>query len=187
MRSILGGHPFVSASRNRRADSPRNIRLFHKNESPSSDDRPTQQAALSHPAGPTTAARMDKFTRQWPRPNRPARHDRQAERGPEAIEAILGDRIVPGDVVLIRFEGPRGAPGMQEMLYPTSYLKSKGLGKTCALITEGRFSDGSSGLCIGHISPEAAEAGAIALVEEGDTIEIDIPSASSASTYPTQN
>ena len=92
-----------------------------------------------------------------------------------AVEAILGDKIVPGDVVLIRYEGPRGGPGMQEMLYPTSYLKSKGLGKSCALITDGRFSGGSSGLCIGHISPEAAEAGAIALVEEGDTIEIDIP------------
>src|ERR1019366_4079264 len=75
----------------------------------------------------------------------------------------------------IRYEGPRGGPGMQEMLYPTSYLKSKGLGKDCALITDGRFSGGSSGLCIGHISPEAAEGGALALVEEGDTIEIDIP------------
>ena len=92
-----------------------------------------------------------------------------------AVEAILGDKIVPGDVVLIRYEGPRGGPGMQEMLYPTSYLKSKGLGKSCALITDGRFSGGSSGLCIGHISPEAAEAGAIAMVEEGDTIQIDIP------------
>ena len=92
-----------------------------------------------------------------------------------AVEAILGDKIVPGDVVLIRYEGPRGGPGMQEMLYPTSYLKSKGLGKVCALITDGRFSGGSSGLCIGHISPEAAEGGSLALVEEGDTIEIDIP------------
>jgi len=92
-----------------------------------------------------------------------------------AVEAILGDQIVPGDVVVIRYEGPRGGPGMQEMLYPTSYLKSKGLGKVCALITDGRFSGGSSGLCLGHISPEAAEGGAIALVEEGDTIEIDIP------------
>lgn len=92
-----------------------------------------------------------------------------------AVEAILGDKIVPGDVVLIRYEGPRGGPGMQEMLYPTSYLKSKGLGKSCALVTDGRFSGGSSGLCIGHISPEAAEGGAIALVEEGDTIQIDIP------------
>jgi dihydroxy-acid dehydratase len=92
-----------------------------------------------------------------------------------AVEAILGDRIVPGDVVLIRYEGPRGGPGMQEMLYPTSYLKSKGLGKKCALVTDGRFSGGSSGLSIGHISPEAAEGGAIALVEEGDAIEIDIP------------
>jgi dihydroxy-acid dehydratase len=92
-----------------------------------------------------------------------------------AVEAILGDKIVPGDVVLIRYEGPKGGPGMQEMLYPTSYLKSKGLGKVCALITDGRFSGGSSGLCIGHISPEAAEGGSLALVEEGDSIEIDIP------------
>ena len=92
-----------------------------------------------------------------------------------AVEAILGDRIRPGDVVVIRYEGPRGGPGMQEMLYPTSYLKSKGLGKDCALITDGRFSGGTSGLSIGHISPEAAEGGSIALVEEGDMIEIDIP------------
>jgi dihydroxy-acid dehydratase len=92
-----------------------------------------------------------------------------------AVEAILGDKIHPGDVVLIRYEGPRGGPGMQEMLYPTSYLKSKGLGKVCALITDGRFSGGSSGLCLGHISPEAAEGGALALVEESDRIEIDIP------------
>jgi dihydroxy-acid dehydratase len=92
-----------------------------------------------------------------------------------AVEAILGDKVVPGDVVLIRYEGPKGGPGMQEMLYPTSYLKSKGLGKACALITDGRFSGGTSGLAIGHISPEAAEGGALALVEEGDLIEIDIP------------
>ena len=92
-----------------------------------------------------------------------------------AVEAILADRIQPGDVVLIRYEGPRGGPGMQEMLYPTSYLKSKKLGKACALITDGRFSGGTSGLSIGHISPEAAEKGAIALVEEGDAIVIDIP------------
>jgi dihydroxy-acid dehydratase len=92
-----------------------------------------------------------------------------------AVEAILGDRIQPGDVVLIRYEGPKGGPGMQEMLYPTSYLKSKGLGKTCALITDGRFSGGTSGLSIGHCSPEAAEGGNIGLVEEGDIIEIDIP------------
>ncbi len=93
----------------------------------------------------------------------------------DAVQAILGDKVVPGDVVLIRYEGPKGGPGMQEMLYPTSYLKSKGLGKVCALITDGRFSGGSSGLCIGHISPESAEGGSLALVEEGDTIEIDIP------------
>jgi dihydroxy-acid dehydratase len=92
-----------------------------------------------------------------------------------AVDGILGGRVAPGDVVLIRYEGPRGGPGMQEMLYPTSYLKSKGLGKACALVTDGRFSGGSSGLSIGHVSPEAAEGGAIGLVEEGDTIEIDIP------------
>jgi len=92
-----------------------------------------------------------------------------------AVEAILGDKVVAGDVVVIRYEGPRGGPGMQEMLYPTSYLKSKGLGKECALLTDGRFSGGTSGLSIGHASPEAAEGGAIGLVEEGDTIEIDIP------------
>jgi dihydroxy-acid dehydratase len=91
------------------------------------------------------------------------------------VEAILNDEIVPGDVVVIRYEGPRGGPGMQEMLYPTSYLKSKDLGKECALLTDGRFSGGTSGLSIGHASPEAAEGGAIGLVEEGDTIEIDIP------------
>ena len=82
---------------------------------------------------------------------------------------------MPGDIVLIRYEGPKGGPGMQEMLYPTSYLKSKGLGKVCALVTDGRFSGGTVGLSIGHVSPEAAEGGAIGLVEEGDTIEIDIP------------
>jgi dihydroxy-acid dehydratase len=92
-----------------------------------------------------------------------------------AVAAILGDAVQPGDVVIIRYEGPRGGPGMQEMLYPTSYLKSKGLGKACALITDGRFSGGTSGLSIGHVSPEAAEGGAIGLVEEGDMIDIDIP------------
>ncbi len=93
----------------------------------------------------------------------------------EAVEAILGDKVHAGDVVIIRYEGPKGGPGMQEMLYPTSYIKSKGLGKSCALFTDGRFSGGSSGLVIGHASPEAAEGGAIGLVEEGDIIEIDIP------------
>ena len=92
-----------------------------------------------------------------------------------AVAAILADEIVAGDVVVIRYEGPRGGPGMQEMLYPTTYLKSKGLGKACALITDGRFSGGTSGLSIGHASPEAAEGGAIGLVVEGDTINIDIP------------
>ena len=92
-----------------------------------------------------------------------------------AVEAILGDQVVAGDVVVIRYEGPKGGPGMQEMLYPTSYIKSKGLGKQCALFTDGRFSGGSSGLVIGHASPEAAEGGAIGLVEEGDMIDIDIP------------
>jgi len=92
-----------------------------------------------------------------------------------AVTGILGGTVVPGDVVIVRYEGPRGGPGMQEMLYPTSYLKSKGLGKVCALVTDGRFSGGSSGLCIGHVSPEAAEGGAIALIETGDRIAIDIP------------
>jgi dihydroxy-acid dehydratase len=95
-----------------------------------------------------------------------------------AVEGILGGRIKAGDVVVIRYEGPRGGPGMQEMLYPTSYLKSKGLGKACALITDGRFSGGTSGLSIGHISPEAAEGGLIGLVENGDVIAIDIPARS---------
>jgi len=93
----------------------------------------------------------------------------------DAVEAILRGRVKTGDVVLIRYEGPRGGPGMQEMLYPTSYLKSKGLGKVCALITDGRFSGGTAGLSIGHVSPEAAEGGTIGLVESGDLIEIDIP------------
>jgi dihydroxy-acid dehydratase len=94
------------------------------------------------------------------------------------VEGILGGKIKAGDVVVVRYEGPRGGPGMQEMLYPTSYVKSKGLGKMCALITDGRFSGGSSGLSIGHISPEAAEGGPIGLVEEGDRITIDIPARS---------
>ncbi len=92
-----------------------------------------------------------------------------------AVDDILNDRINAGDVVVIRYEGPRGGPGMQEMLYPTSYLKSKGLGKACALITDGRFSGGTSGLSIGHVSPEAAAGGAIGLVRDGDLIHIDIP------------
>ncbi|WP_225548025.1 dihydroxy-acid dehydratase [Chromobacterium violaceum] len=92
-----------------------------------------------------------------------------------AVEGILADQIVAGDIVIIRYEGPKGGPGMQEMLYPTSYLKSKGLGKACALLTDGRFSGGTSGLSIGHASPEAAEGGAIGLAQEGDTVEIDIP------------
>jgi dihydroxy-acid dehydratase len=92
-----------------------------------------------------------------------------------AVDGILGGTVKAGDIVLVRYEGPRGGPGMQEMLYPTSYLKSKGLGKACALVTDGRFSGGSSGLSIGHCSPEAAEGGTIGLVEDGDTIEIDIP------------
>jgi dihydroxy-acid dehydratase len=93
----------------------------------------------------------------------------------EAVEGILGDQVKAGDVVIIRYEGPQGGPGMQEMLYPTSYIKSKGLGKSCALITDGRFSGGTSGLSIGHVSPEAAEGGAIALIQENDLIDIDIP------------
>jgi dihydroxy-acid dehydratase len=90
----------------------------------------------------------------------------------------MADRIQPGDVVVIVYEGPKGGPGMQEMLYPTSFLKGKGLGKSCALITDGRFSGGTSGLSIGHVSPEAAESGAIGLIREGDRIRIDIPARS---------
>ncbi|PWC77364.1 dihydroxy-acid dehydratase [Azospirillum sp. TSH64] len=93
----------------------------------------------------------------------------------DAVAGILGDVVKAGEVVVIRYEGPRGGPGMQEMLYPTSYLKSKGLGKACALVTDGRFSGGTSGLSIGHVSPEAAQGGAIGLVQDGDRIEIDIP------------
>jgi dihydroxy-acid dehydratase len=92
-----------------------------------------------------------------------------------AVKGILEGEVKAGDVVVIRYEGPKGGPGMQEMLYPTSYLKSKGLGKACALLTDGRFSGGTSGLSIGHASPEAAEGGAIGLVRDGDIIEIDIP------------
>ncbi|SBW29141.1 dihydroxy-acid dehydratase [Protofrankia symbiont of Coriaria ruscifolia] len=94
----------------------------------------------------------------------------------EAVEAILSKRVTPGDVLVIRYEGPRGGPGMQEMLYPTTFLKARGLGPRCALVTDGRFSGGSAGLSIGHVSPEAAHGGAIALVRDGDIIEIDIPS-----------
>ena len=93
----------------------------------------------------------------------------------EAVDSILANDIKPGDIVVVRYEGPRGGPGMQEMLYPTSYIKSKGLGKKCALLTDGRFSGGTSGLSIGHVSPEAAAGGAIGLLENGDHIKIDIP------------
>jgi dihydroxy-acid dehydratase len=102
----------------------------------------------------------------------------------EAVSGILGNRVKAGDVVVIRYEGPKGGPGMQEMLYPTSYIKSKGLGKACALVTDGRFSGGTSGLSIGHVSPEAAEGGLIALVQDGDLIEIDIPNRSIHLTLP---
>jgi dihydroxy-acid dehydratase len=93
----------------------------------------------------------------------------------EAVANILADKVKAGDVVIVRYEGPKGGPGMQEMLYPTSYIKSKGLGKACALLTDGRFSGGTSGLSIGHVSPEAAEGGLIGLAAEGDTLEINIP------------
>ena len=95
-----------------------------------------------------------------------------------AVEGILDEEVVAGDVVVIRYEGPKGGPGMQEMLYPTSYIKSRGLGKACALLTDGRFSGGTSGLSIGHVSPEAAEGGLIGLVRDGDPIVIDIPTRS---------
>jgi len=100
---------------------------------------------------------------------------RVCESQEEAVAAILGGKIKAGDVVVVRYEGPKGGPGMQEMLYPTTYLKSMGLGKACALITDGRFSGGTSGLSICHVSPEAAAGGAIGLIEEGDTVVIDIP------------
>jgi dihydroxy-acid dehydratase len=93
----------------------------------------------------------------------------------DAVEAILGGRVVPGDVVVVRYEGPKGGPGMQEMLYPTAYLKGRGLASFCALVTDGRFSGGSSGLSVGHISPEAAAGGTLALVRDGDRVVIDIP------------
>jgi len=93
----------------------------------------------------------------------------------DSVKAILAGEVTEGDVVIIRYEGPKGGPGMQEMLYPTSYLKSKGLGKACALLTDGRFSGGTSGLSIGHCSPEAASGGAIGLLKDGDIINIDIP------------
>ena len=96
----------------------------------------------------------------------------------EAVDHILNDKVTEGSVVVVRYEGPRGGPGMQEMLYPTSYLKSKGLGKACALLTDGRFSGGTSGLSIGHVSPEAAAGGTIGLVRDGDVIQIDIPNRS---------
>ena len=96
----------------------------------------------------------------------------------DACDAILDKKVEAGDVVVIRYEGPKGGPGMQEMLYPTSYIKSRHLGEKCALITDGRFSGGTSGLSIGHISPEAADGGAIGLIRDGDLIRIDIPSRS---------
>jgi dihydroxy-acid dehydratase len=96
----------------------------------------------------------------------------------DACDGILEGKVKSGDVVVIRYEGPKGGPGMQEMLYPTSYIKSKGLGKDCALFTDGRFSGGTSGLSIGHVSPEAAAGGEIALLMDGDVIEIDIPARS---------
>lgn len=105
--------------------------------------------------------------------NSPVR--RKCTKADDAVEAILGGKVVAGDVVVIRYEGPKGGPGMQEMLYPTSFLKSMGLGKACALITDGRFSGGTSGLSIGHVSPEAASGGSIGLIEDGDMIAIDIP------------
>ena len=94
------------------------------------------------------------------------------------MRGILADEVKAGDIVIIRYEGPKGGPGMQEMLYPTSYLKSKGLGKACALLTDGRFSGGTSGLSIGHASPEAAAGGAIGLVQDGDKVLIDLPNRS---------
>jgi dihydroxy-acid dehydratase len=104
----------------------------------------------------------------------------------DAVSAILAGRVVPGDVVVIRYEGPKGGPGMQEMLYPTSFLKGRGLGQVCALVTDGRFSGGTSGLSVGHISPEAAAGGLIALVADGDPVEIDIPARTITLAVPEQ-
>jgi dihydroxy-acid dehydratase len=104
----------------------------------------------------------------------------------DAVSAILAGRVVPGDVVVIRYEGPKGGPGMQEMLYPTSFLKGRGLGQVCALVTDGRFSGGTSGLSVGHISPEAAAGGLIALVTDGDPVEIDIPARTITLAVPEQ-
>jgi dihydroxy-acid dehydratase len=104
-----------------------------------------------------------------------------------AVKGILASEVEPSDVVIIRYEGPRGGPGMQEMLYPTSYLKSKGLGKVCALLTDGRFSGGTSGLSIGHASPEAAAGGNIALVKDGDRIGSTSPIAASMWSYRRRN
>ena len=132
----------------------------------------SQDAAVAGILGGLVTAGVDASILQF---SGPARIFESQE---DAVSAILGGRIEAGDVVLIRYEGPKGGPGMQEMLYPTSYLKSKGLGKACALVTDGRFSGGTSGLSIGHVSPEAAEGGAIGLVEEGDRIAIDIPARS---------
>jgi dihydroxy-acid dehydratase len=95
-----------------------------------------------------------------------------------AVEGILSEEVVAGEVVVVRYEGPKGGPGMQEMLYPTTYIKSRGLGEKCALLTDGRFSGGTAGLSIGHVSPEAAEGGLIGLVRTGDSIIIDIPARS---------
>lgn len=120
-----------------------------------------------------TAASLKPRASMTASSNSPAR--RKYTKADDAVEAILGGKVVAGDVVVIRYEGPKGGPGMQEMLYPTSFLKSMGLGKACALITDGRFSGGTSGLSIGHVSPEAASGGSIGLIEDGDLIAIDIP------------
>lgn len=120
-----------------------------------------------------TAASLKPRASMTASSNSPAR--RKCTKADDAVEAILGGKVVAGDVVVIRYEGPKGGHGMQEMLYPTSFLKSMGLGKACALITDGRFSGGTSGLSIGHVSPEAASGGSIGLIEDGDLIAIDIP------------
>ncbi|MFC2393543.1 MAG: dihydroxy-acid dehydratase, partial [Rothia aeria] len=131
-------------------------------EGPGTPDRHRQRHERHHPLP----------ARQLEGRHHGDRHDRH--RQDEAVFEFLSKHVKPGDIVVIQYEGPKGGPGMQEMLYPTSYLKGLGLGKSCALITDGRFSGGTSGISIGHVSPEAAAGGAIGLLETGDEIEIDV-------------
>ncbi len=197
-RRVAGrvGHPRAQAVRARAGAVSRRAGRAgarpRRSRSPSAGRRwtptpPTAASTTCRTRTPPTAA-WRSSTATWPRAaawsRPPASTSRSCasadprvvlESQEAAVDAILGGRIREGDVLVIRYEGPRGGPGMQEMLYPTSYLKGRGLGKACALVTDGRFSGGTSGLSIGHVSPEAAAGGTIALVEDGDPIAIDIP------------